>query len=437
MLHIAYVIVAVAAAEAAPGLTLEAAVGMAVARHERAQMADEDLAIAEARLAAARTYFFPSLTAAGTYTRRANEVDTTLPSGEHVIIRRHNALAGALSLRTTLFDATSIPLYRQALREREAVRLGAAEAKRVLAFDAAAAFLSVLGSERVRDAAGRRREFARQSVADAQARFKAQLVGSNDVTRTTLELAQAEVALVEAQRTVDTQYLQLGQLLVQPVQPPLAVPVALFEEAETAPAVDASLADIARRRRLDARSLSRHVEALRQGAMEPSLRLIPSLGAEAQIYGGNEPGFGGRRLDAFGAATLTWTLFDRGLRYAQRAEREAALRRGRLEQSVLGRQIGTDLASAAVSLHRTRELLTQARAAAAAAERNAQETQALYREGLAGGLAVEDASVRQFDAQVRLTQQQFDLAAAFLGLRAAGGLDPLGREPAADAGETE
>jgi outer membrane protein TolC len=435
--HIAYVIAAVVAAEAPSGLTLESAVSLAVERNERAHMADEDLAIAEARLAVARTYFFPSLTAAGTYTRRANEVGTILPSGEQVVIRRHNALTGALALKTTLFDASSIPLYRQALRERQAVHFGAAEGKRILAFDAAAAFLSVLGSERVRDAAGRRREFARQSLVDAQARFKAQLVGSNDVTRTTLELAQAEVALVEAQRAVDTQYLQLGQLLVQPVQPPLAMPVALFEEAEMAPAAQASLADTARRRRLDARSLSRHVEALRQGALEPSLRLIPSLGAEAQIYGGNEPGFGGRRLDAFASATLTWTLFDRGLRYAERAEREAALRRTRLQQSALSRQIGTDLASAAVSLDRTRELLSQARAAAAAAERNAQETQTLYREGLANGLAVEDASVRLFDAQVRLTQQQFDLAAAYLGLRAAGGLDPLGREPPVDAGETE
>jgi outer membrane protein TolC len=426
-------ILALSTPEPTPGFTLEQAVSQALTRNERAQIAGEDVAIADARAAAARTFFFPSLTAAGTYTRRAWEIETTLQTGERVVMRRHNALTGVLDLKSTLFDATGIPLYRQALRERESATLSAAEARRLLAFDTAAAFLSVLGSEQVRDAASRRRDFARQSLADATARFKAQLAGSNDVTRIDLEVAQAEMALVQAQRAVETQYLQLGQLVAAPVQPPLAMPTGLFDAAEAVPASEGSLADVARRRRLDARSLGRHIEGLRQGALEPSLRLIPSLGMEAQITGGNEPGFGGHRYDGFAGATLTWTLFDRGLRYAQKHEREAQLRQGRLRLSLLGRQIGPDLASAAVSLAKTRDALVQASDAADAADRNAQETHALYREGLANALSVEDASVRRFDAQVQLAQQQFGLAVALLGLRAAEGLDPFGREPQIDA----
>src|SRR5690349_21206817 len=64
-----------AAAEQAPAapaaIDLEAALTRAVARNERARIADSQAAAAEARLSRARAAFFPELTLAGTYTRRA------------------------------------------------------------------------------------------------------------------------------------------------------------------------------------------------------------------------------------------------------------------------------------------------------------------------------------------------------------------------------
>ena len=70
-----------------------------------------------------------------------------------------------------------------------------------------------------------------------------------------------------------------------------------------------------------------------------------------------------------------------------------------------------------------------ATAAVAAARKNAGETSELYRQGLARALEVADASVRLFESEVALAGERFGMGRAFLNVRAAQGLDPLGREP--------
>ena len=48
---------------------------------------------------------------------------------------------------------------------------------------------------------------------------------------------------------------------------------------------------------------------------------------------------------------------------------------------------------------------------------------------LATALAVADANLRLFEAEVDLARARYGVGVAFLGLRAARGLDPLGKEP--------
>ena len=63
-----------------------------------------------------------------------------------------------------------------------------------------------------------------------------------------------------------------------------------------------------------------------------------------------------------------------------------------------------------------------------AARRSSEESAILYRQGLTTALAVTDANVRLFEAEVDLARAQFDLALALLALRQAVGRDALGRE---------
>lgn len=407
------------AEETATGLTLEKALELALTRNERIQASAARTAAAKARLARARAFFFPELALYGAYTRRPEE--TTL--------QRANALSATATLRAVLFDARGFPLYRQAARDAEAARLEEAEDGRLLAFEAADAFVSTLSAEQVAAAAKSRLEYAGQQLADARSRFEAGLVSANDVTKAELEEATARLELERASGQLATSYLQLGYLLDVGVAPPLVPPEELLSQAGAPPPAAAELLPGARERRLDLAARRLRVDALRAFAQEPRVRLLPTLGLTGQYRLSNEAGLSGRTADGYLGLELVWPFFDGGERYAEAAERAANVRAAQAETSARERRLAVEVENALTTLRTARAALEQAQVAAAAAEKNAREVEELYRLGLASALEAADAGTRLFDAQVALARERYGLLLAYLDTRAAQGLDPLGREP--------
>lgn len=419
-----------AANSATPGaLTLERAVALAQERNETALAAGERARAASARVSRARSFFFPELTVSGTYTRRLRET-SRLVEGELVTSQAASTLAAVATARMALFDARGFPLYRAAKLDSRASEAEAREARRLVGFEAADAFLATLNFQQVLGAAEQRFTFAQKSLADARARAEAGLASTNDVTRAELELASAELEAAIARGNADQSVLELGYLLVAPAQSELAQPLALLEAAQSAPSEVKAEVEPAVQRRLDLEALRWRVDALRASAQEPFARLLPSLGLSGQFRWSEDPiGGSGRFNDGFLAVDLTWNLFDGGERYAERRERVALARAGRLELDAGSRRVEVDLAQAQVGLTRARASLKQGELAAKVARRNVEETGELYRQGLASALAVSDANLRLFEAEVSLSRSRFALGLALLDLRAAQGLDPLGKEP--------
>ena len=409
-------------------LTLERAVTLAQERNEQALAAGERARAAGARVSRARAFFFPELNVTGTYTRRLRETSREI-DGEKVILQNLNALDAAAQARMTLFDARGFPLYRAAKLDSRAAGLEARDARRLIGFEAADAFLTTLTAQQVLGAAEQRLSFAQKSLADARARAEGGLASTNDVTRAELELANAEVELAEARGNADQSLLELGYLLVAPVQRTLAVPMALLEAAQRAPADVAPQVEEALSRRLDLAAQRDRVAALGAAAQEPLARLLPTLGLSGTFFWTGDPGLNGRPTDGFLVLNLGWELFDGGERYAERRERLALARAGRLELEASNRRVEVDLNQAQVGLSRARASLQQGELAVKVARRNVEETGELYRQGLASALAVSDANLRLFEAEVSLAQARYGLGLALLDLRAALGLDPLGKEP--------
>ncbi len=413
--------------QAAP-LTLERAVSLAAERNEAALAAQQRAQAAEARVARARAFFFPELTASGTYTRRANQATRDV-GGQQVVLQRFNALGANFVARVTLFDARGFPLYRAARLEGEASGLDAVEARRQVSFEAANAFLVSLADQQVFQAADQRLAFARKALEDARARAQAGLASTNDVTRAELEVASAEVQLTNARNTAQTSRLELGYLLVEPVEGALAPPDTLLTDAGRPLTGYEALARNAADRRPDILSTRLRVESLEASAREPLARLLPSLGASYTYRLTNEAGLTGRTGDGFFAVDLTWNLFDGGERYAERRERLALARAAKLEEQAGTRRVDVDVQRARVGLENAQAALTQSELAVRAARQNAEEQGILYREGLSTALTVAEASLRLFEAEVSQAQSRYALGVSLLGLRAAVGLDPLGKEP--------
>lgn len=416
--------------EAATGepLTLERAVQLAAERNETPLAAQQRAEAAGARVARARAFFFPELSLTGTYTRRLREVVREV-GGETTVVQRQNALGATATARLTLFDARGFPLYRAARLEGEAAELEARESRRLVAFEAADAFLTTLGTQQVYEAAVRRLEFARQSLQDAKARAEAGLASINDVTRAELEVANAEVQLATARGDAQTSRLELGYLLVSPAEGPLAPPTTLLTEAASPKDGLGALTPGAADRRLDILSARLRVQAQEASAREPLARLFPALGVSGQYRFTNEQGLAGNSGDGFVQVELTWTLFDGGERYAERRERVALAQAAELEATARTRRVDVDIQRAQVALSNAQAALRQSELAAEQARKNAEETGILYRQGLTTALAVADATLRLFEAEVVMVRTRYALGVALLDLRAAVGLDPLGKEP--------
>lgn len=416
-----------ALADGAP-LTLDEAIRLAVTRNERALASGERLEAAEARVSKARAFFFPDVQAAGNYTRRPFERTSTV-GGQEVVLSKRDAFSSSITARQVLFDARALPLWRQARSDRDAASLEAAEERRLVAFEAAAAFLRTLGADQVAGAAERRVELARKNLEDARARFEAQITSSNDVTRAELELATAEREATRARNDEETSRLSLANLLVSDVPEALEVPQSLLATADRERPAEEELVTRARERRLDVAAGMKRAEALHFWAKEPMNRFLPSLVARADGRWTNEGGLNARNTTWTYGLDLSWSLFDSATRFADRRERNANARAADLNARARERAVELEVKAALASLDNARAAVRQAAVALEAARKNASETTTLYREGLANALAVADANQSLFEADVALTNERYGLGAAVLDTWAALGLDPEGKEP--------
>jgi outer membrane protein, multidrug efflux system len=393
-------------------LTIERAVGLAVSRNERAAIADTTVEAAEARVRRARTAFLPRVDIAG-------NLGTDLGNGSE------RDLSASALLTQPVFDARVFPLYRQQRFERDAARLSADDSKRVLGFDAAVSFLTTLSFEQVLLAAERRRDFAQRNLDDVRARFEAGLVSSNDVTRAELELATAVRGLAESRGDVQAARVDLENLLKADVEE-LAPPVSLLDAADDPPPAAESAVAEAQARRGDIAARRARVEALRAFADEPRARFFPSVLFNAQTRNVNDGPITNRNNEGFVGVSFAWPVFDAGLRGADRAERTANVRGAELQLELELRDVERQMRSAAVQLTTEQASLREAAAAVRAARKNTDETNILYREGLASALELADATQRLFEAEVAEVTARYRMAVAYLSLREASGVAAVG-----------
>jgi outer membrane protein TolC len=409
----------------ARALTIEEAIHLALTQNERSRVADQEARAAEARVARARAFFLPDLTVRTDYTRRSHENQRTV-DGETTTLQTRNGWETRATLSQTIFDAQGFPLLTSAKRARNAARYDALDAKRRLAYETAEAFLAVLADDQVARAAAQRLDLARRNLEEIRVRYDAQLVGSNDVTRTELEMASAERELVRLEGAARTSRLHLEFLIGQDIDDSLAVPENLLDRAAEPVFPSGSALD----QRFDVRAERERTAAAKAAAREPLMRYVPDLDFTGEAWKTNESGFNERDEDWSLGMGLSWDLFDGGAREADRGELKALARRAEWDLAHREREVDVDLETARVALESEQASLARAQVAVSAAERNARETTELYRQGLVRALEIVDANVQLFEAEVERAGAQYALALAYLGFRAAEGLDPLEMETA-------
>ncbi len=401
------------------GLRLEDAVELATTRNERARISDLNVVVADAAVERARAAFLPILAA------NANDtLNATVAAGQP-----NNIGTGNVVLSQPIVSAPSWPLYAQARALADAQRAQNVDDKRVLAFAAAAAFFAVLGAQGIVDAAERQLDNARSNLADTQARADAQLTSSNDVTRARIDVAGAEREAAADTGSADNAYVALAFVINAPATGPLVPPDATLNAAQVRVGPLDALVTSGVNRRPDVLASKHLLTAARDFADEPLLRLVPTLGVTATVSGTTNPPTTTRQWNSESAvANLTWTLFDSGVRYADKHSRDAQAQIADLNLQTLVRSVDAQIRSAAALLQSAQAAFLVGYQAMLASRQNVDETAILYRQGLAKAIELVDANDARFTAEVNYTDTQYAMAEAYLNLRQALGLDALGTE---------
>jgi outer membrane protein TolC len=413
---------ALAPAQAGP-LRMADAIKLALARNEIAKIADDQILVADAAVEKARVAFLPVITATAVDTARPYDV---VRAG--TTVTAYNAVTGGASIVQPVVNLPAWPLYRQAQRLLDAQKASSTDAKRVLEFSAAQAFFNTLASEAVLAAADRRRDTAKATLDDTQARVDAQLNSSNDVTRAQLDLASAVQEVASDDGNVKNAYIALGFVLNATVKGPLSPPAdTLRVAANPAGAIDPLVA-FAEAHRPDLIASKYSARAAHLFADEPLLRIAPTLGVTAAVTGTTLAMGNGYYSDETLVSTLTWQLYDAGNRYADKHSRDAAARIADLTEQTLERQVRVTVETAMTALESAQAQFKAASDAVTAARKNVEETATLYRQGLATALELTDANDSRFEAEVGYSGAEYAMALAYLALRQAMGLEPTGTE---------
>lgn len=401
-------------------LRLEDAVRMAIANNERAKKATYRGEAAQGQLERARGAFFPTLVAGGTASLRPEEEkDATRTS-----------VGGTVTLSQPILSPSAFPLYSQAARQLESERWGAKQDVRQLAFETARAFITALAQDSVLEAARRRLDRAKANLQNAEARAEAQLSGTNDATRASIDLATSQREVVLAEASAARAYLQLGLLVGTRVTAKLVTPDRTMHAAASFEKGPPNALSAALERRPDVRAAHERTEALRASAREPLYRLAPTLSGTAQLRLTPNPPTNERWQDLTLGLNLGWTIFDAGFRYADRTTRVAQAESQAQDEKLLRRTVEVDVNVALVTLRAARETLRIAEEAIRATQKNTEETEILYRQGLARAIELTDANARRFDAEVNRASARLTMEQAYLELRNALGFGPLDEEGA-------
>jgi outer membrane protein TolC len=242
-------------------------------------------------------------------------------------------------------------------------------------------------------------------------------------------VATAQSQVATAQGNVERAYLQLGYLLGVAVAGPLVAPEATTDDAERGQWRPEEVMALAEARRPDVRSAAEHTLSLRYFAVEPLYRLIPTLGFSGQLRELIAPGpSAGAATTGSLQLTLTWTLFDAGVRYADRRTRVAQAESAYDDEHALRRSVGTEIATAVAALRAARTVYEVSQGAVVTAQKNTEETALLYRQGLAKAIELTDANASQYDAESTLAAAKLSMEQAYLNLRYALGLGPLSED---------
>jgi outer membrane protein TolC len=400
---------ALAAAQTIERITFDEAIRRATTNNPTIQQAAAGILRAEALLQQVTSRTRPSLDASV----GLDVIDpVTSFDGTNITPRAQSATSA--TFRAPIWTPLAWAQRVQAADQVIVAQSTVADVRRQLAVATADAYLAVIVQRRGLELNERARDAARAHFDFANQRFEGGLGSRLNMLRAQQELSSDEARVEDAQLAVRRAQEALGVLVVAdgPVDAS-AEPV--FDVPQ-----DGSPLDL----RTDIRLIAARQSAAERVLADSWKDRLPSLTALfTPVYTAPSGLFAPSR-SLRGSVLFSVSLFDSGLRTAQRLERSALLDSVRAERAGLERQVSSEVRTAREAVRLTERAVERARAAASQSEEVLRITDIAFREGATTNIEVIDAQRRARDAATTTAIAEDALRRARLELLVATGRFP-------------
>jgi outer membrane protein len=332
-----------------------------------------------------------------------------------VVLAPGNQWTGNIQLSIPLLAPAS---WANAIRANDQVgvsRLNAADVRRVIATNAAKAYISLFAQKRQVEVNAISRDTARVQFDYAKKRLEGGIGNKVDAARAAQTLETAEVLLQASYINLYRAQEALGVLLgakgpVDATEPPT------FPQL---PGLDEALADAPKLRTdilLDTEAVRTADKSLNMSWME----YLPTLNLVGQPFWQDPSAVPGTSNWGWQVtAQLSWTIFDGGARYGRTHQREATLEENKLTLEGTNRQVFSDVRQSYDTYRRSARALEAARRAAAYGIDTYRLADISYRAGASTNLdlidafrVARDAATQAIIAEDSLRQSALDLLVA-------------------------
>ncbi|MGZ3430174.1 MAG: TolC family protein, partial [Polyangia bacterium] len=336
------------------------------------------------------------------------------------IIQKGEQLDYVINAVVPLIVPWAYPALQAAHRTEDAGRANFDVSDAQVLYSTAQAYYACAGADELVDARTHAVVVAQKALDNARARLEAGVVNRVEVTRAELQLVRAQQALIESQDTQAQTYRALGTIMN------MHDPVRVIA-AEAAPSGEAPVETLtaqALQLRPEFAALERTIDSNRLTVSSNWWRWAPTVSAFGNVRAFNYAGFSGDRYSWAVGLELDWTLYDGGIRDAQRRLAVAQRDENEARLDLLKDQVRDDVYNAQRALTTRRRALETARRSVRLSKETLDLVQVQHDAGTATQLDLLQAQDNLVAAEVALAQARFDLSLGGLQLDRLSGLFP-------------
>ncbi len=393
-------------------LSLQEAYVLALKNHEAVKIAGEGLYQFQQTRKKAVSSILPALTAEGSYTKFSEEKSSSI-----TVIQPDDSLNYSLRL--------SLPIYRggrewSALRQAgymlEAGERGVEITREDIVMIVSQAYFGVLRIQKEKEIKEADLNRAEERSRVASARFK---VG--ELTKAAVLRADAEVAGIQAELSRVNKELRIaGDRLARLVDLPAGFSIAEPPQ-KSIPAGDVDeFVNVALEKRSEYLKAGAEVEIAREGVSYAKGGFMPTIRLDGVYSGRDQDPVSSaffNKESIYATLSLTFPLYEGGLRVAEVREAESKFREAGLKRLSLRKDIEIEVRDASYNITAINSAIEFYRKQVSFAEENYNTVFKQFTYGLAANVDVIDANSTLVTAQKSLSNSTFDLQLAIIDLK--------------------